>query len=130
MRRLVAKHGEAKLALMGFVSMLVAYPFLGLAHTWPLLVLLVSVSSFGVAVVRPSLTTLLTQSVGRDEQGAALGTSQSLASISQIVGPSMAGFFIQHQQLWAYGLTAGLFALVGAVLSGQDAPSTEAVGSA
>ncbi len=48
------------------------------------------------------------QSVGRDEQGAALGTSQSLASISQIVGQPLAGILIEHGLLAAYGIAAGV----------------------
>ena len=84
--------------------------------------MIVAVASFGVAVVRPCLTTLLTKSVGRHEQGAALGTNQSFSSISQIVGPETAGFLIQHGWLDAYGIAAGLVAMVGAVLSFQPEP--------
>jgi len=122
-KRLVARFGEAKLALMGFVSMVISYPFLGAVHSFGALIVIVAISSFGVAVVRPSLTTLITKSVGRDEQGAALGTSQSLASISQIIGPEAAGFFIQHDLRFAYGLAAGIVALVGALLSARAEPS-------
>lgn len=123
MKRLVKRFGEQRLALLGFLSMVISYPFLGAVHGWPLLVAVVSISAFGAAVVRPSLTTLLTQSVGRDEQGAALGTSQSLASLSQIIGPELAGLFIEHHQLSLYGLTAAAFALVGVALSSAPAPS-------
>jgi MFS family permease len=126
-KKLVARFGEAKLALIGFVSMVVAYPFLGAVHSFGALILIVAVSSFGVAVVRPCLTTLITKSVGREEQGAALGTSQSLASISQIFGPETAGFFIQHELRFAYGFAAAAVALVGAVLSLLAEPSDTAV---
>jgi MFS family permease len=115
--RLVKRLGEARLALAGFFSMAAAYPLLGPAHSVPMLLVLVCVGSFGVAVVRPCVTTLITKSVGRHEQGAALGTSQSLASISQMVGQPLAGLFIEHHLLWAYGMAAGGFALLGALLS-------------
>jgi MFS family permease len=128
-RPLVKRVGEARLTLLGFLSMVVSYPFLGFTRSVGVLVLLVAISSFGVAVVRPCLTTLLTKSVGRDEQGAALGTSQSLASISQIVGPTIAGFVIQHEMRWAYGVAAGAVALAGALLSRKEEPAAEAVGS-
>ncbi|APR87779.1 multidrug-efflux transporter [Minicystis rosea] len=129
-KRLVQRLGEPRLALFGFVSMAITYPFLGLiGDSYTKLFILVVLSSFGVAVVRPCLTTLITKSVSREEQGAALGTSQSLTSISQIVGPSMAGFFIQHHQLGAYGAAAGVFAIVGAVLSMQPEPTVDVVGS-
>ncbi|MFT3765702.1 MAG: MFS transporter [Minicystis sp.] len=128
-KRLVNRFGEARLALLGFVSMVAAYPFLGAVRSFPALLILVVISSFGVAVVRPCLTTLITKSVGRDEQGAALGTSQSLTSISQIGGPELAGFFIQHNQLGLYGIAAGIFALVGAILSVQPEPAVDVIGS-
>jgi len=123
--RLVKKMGEAKLALIGFVTMAAAYCLLGVAYTLPVLFGIIAVSSFGVAVTRPSLTTLLTKSVGRDEQGAALGVSQSLGSMAQIGGPLCAGFLIDHRMLGAYGLTAGAFALVGVLLGLQPEPETE-----
>jgi MFS family permease len=77
---------------------------------------LVAISAFGAAVTRPALTTLITKAVGRDEQGAALGVSQSLASVAQIAGPLMAGSLIEMRALTAYGLTASAFAVAGAVL--------------
>jgi MFS family permease len=86
-------------------------------HSFPALLAVVCVGSFGVAVVRPCVTTLITKSVGRHEQGAALGTGQSLSSISQMVGQPMAGLLIEHHLLWAYGMAAGGFALLGALLS-------------
>ena len=87
MKRLVARFGEARLAFLGFCSMAVGYPLLGLTHAVPFLVVLVILSGFGVAVVRPCITTLITKSVPRVEQGAALGTSQSLSSIARSSGP-------------------------------------------
>src|SRR5262249_35703964 len=109
-KRLVKRFGGARLALMGFLAMGAVCPVLAVRHSIPGLMVVVVLGSSGGGVVRPGLTTLMTRSVGRDEQGSALGTSQSLASISQIVGPETAGFLIQHGQLWAYGAAAGLVA--------------------
>lgn len=128
--RLVRRYGEGRLAFLGFLTMLVGYPLLGFANSEAQLYLIVIVSSFGVTVVRPSVTTLITRSVGRHEQGAVLGASQSMASVSQIIGPMLAGLFIEQHLLWAYGLAAGFFALLGAVLSAQRDPAPDPVGSA
>jgi MFS family permease len=115
--RLVKQLGEGRLALIGFTTMAVGYPLLGIVPSVPALIALVCFSSFGVAVVRPCVTTLITKSVGRHEQGAALGTSQSLASISQMLGQPLAGFLIdRHLSAW-YGVAAGAIALLGALLS-------------
>jgi MFS family permease len=124
--RLVKRLGEARLALVGFATMALGYPLLGLVGSVPQLVAVVCFSSFGVAVVRPCLTTLLTRSVGRREQGAALGTSQSLASISQMVGQPLAGLLIERGLLGAYGVAAAAFALVGAALSLAPEPPRDA----
>lgn len=117
--RLARRLGESRLSVLGFVTMAIGYCFLGLAYDLPLLVALVTIGAFGMAVTRPSLTTLITKSVGRDEQGAALGASQSLSSIAQIIAAPTAGLLIQRGQLWAYGLTAGGFALIGVILAIQ-----------
>ena len=117
--RLVKRFGEAKLALLGFLSMALTFPFLGVVGHVGELIAIVAISSFGVAVVRPCVTTLITRSVNRGEQGAALGTGQSLASIAQLVGQPLAGLLIEHKLLGGYGLAAGAFALVGVLLSLQ-----------
>jgi MFS transporter, DHA1 family, tetracycline resistance protein len=121
--RLVKRLGEERLALIGFLAMATGYSFLGLAHTLAILLVVIVIASFGAAVTRPSLTTMLTKSVGREEQGSTLGVSQSLASVSQIVGPLTAGWLIEHHMLTAYGLTAGAIAAMGAVLRFMREPA-------
>lgn len=121
--RLVKWLSEERLSRIGFASMALGYSFLGAAHDLPFLLGLILFASFGSAVTRPCLTTLLTKTVGRDEQGAALGVSQSLASVSQIAGPLTAGWLIEHQHLAAYGLVAGGFACAGAILRSLPEPS-------
>lgn len=117
---LVKKLGERRLATIGFISMAIGYGLLGFVFGLPFLLVLIVFGGFGSAVVRPSLTTLITKSVGRHEQGAAIGVSQSLQSIGQIVGPLIASTLIEHGMLTAYGATAGGLALIGAlfVMSG------------
>ncbi|WP_437874985.1 MFS transporter [Sorangium sp. So ce513] len=120
--RLAKRYGEQRLAVIGFATMVIGYGLLGVAYALPTLLVLVALGAFGSAVVRPAITTLLTQSVGRDEQGAALGVSQSLASVSQILGPIGAGWLIEHRALAAYGLMAAAFAAFGVLLGTQKMP--------
>ncbi|MBM4356709.1 MAG: MFS transporter [Deltaproteobacteria bacterium] len=114
--RLARSLGEARLSILGFATMAAGYLFLGSAHDLPVLVAMIVVAAFGSAVTRPTLTTLLTRSVGPDEQGAILGVSQSLSGISQILGPVLSGFLLERGWVGAYGFAAGSFALVGALL--------------
>jgi len=120
--RLVKKLGEERLSLYGFIALGLGAGLLGVTYGLPLLALVIALSGFGLSVTRPALTTLITKSVGKHEQGAALGTSQSFTSISQMVGPMLAGWLIEQRQLAAYGLASATFALIGVLLSVQREP--------
>jgi DHA1 family tetracycline resistance protein-like MFS transporter len=125
--RLVKRLGEERLAFAGFVTMAVGHVFLGWIHWLPVLLAAGVVSGFGVAVTRPALTTMITKSVGRDEQGKALGMGTTLASLSQIVGPPCAGWLIQNRRLSLYGVLIGVLAAGGAALMGWPGPVKAAV---
>lgn len=115
MGRIVKRTGEEKLVLFGLLFMGVGYTLLAVTFGLPMLLVAVFLGAIGAAIVRPSVTTLITKSVGRGEQGAVLGVSQSITSSSQIVGPLIAGWLIDHGKLSAYAITAGAFAAVGAL---------------
>ncbi|MFL5413584.1 MAG: MFS transporter, partial [Myxococcales bacterium] len=107
--------GEVNLVTLGFALGTIGYALLGLTYGIPLLLVAAAFSSIGNGLVRPALTSLITQQVGREEQGVVLGLNQSLQSISQIVGQGLAGFLIEHLLLstwafWAAGVT--LLALI------------------
>src|SRR5437899_12622789 len=112
---LVRRLGEARLVTLGFFSGAVGYALLGVSFAVLPLLLAASLASFGTGVLRPALTSLITQQVSRNEQGLVLGLNQSLLSIAQIVGPAVAGALIDrgHLTLWALSASAILgFALV------------------
>lgn len=68
--------------------------------------LALAVGGLGSAVVRPALTTLLTNTVDESERGLALGVSQSASSLAQSVGPIIAGALIGANALSAWALVA------------------------
>ncbi|HEX9297436.1 MAG TPA: MFS transporter [Polyangiaceae bacterium] len=111
--RLVKRFGESSLVSAGFASLVVAYLILGPIGTIPWLVVVSTISSFGNGVLRPALTSLVSQCVGRDEQGVALGLNQSLNSVAQILAPILGGTLIGHQQLTMWAWVAAAAALVG-----------------
>ncbi|MCK6589300.1 MAG: MFS transporter [Polyangiaceae bacterium] len=115
MGKIARRFGEERLVLWGLLFMAAGNALLGFTFNLPTLLVSIFLGAIGGAVVRPSVTTMITKSVGRTEQGAVLGVSQSLTSSSQIVGPLIAGWLIQHGKLSAFGLVAGSFALIGAV---------------
>ena len=130
--RLVKKFGEPSLAVAGFAAAAIAYAVLGLAHTLTVLGVSVLFSAFGNGVLRPVVTSRITQAVGRHEQGAALGVAQSLGSIAMTLAPPTGGLLINHLLLTEWGILAAVVAALGliAALVGRRIMSTEAVEAA
>ena len=123
--RLANRFGEAKLAKAGFVSLAIGYLGLGLASTIPELLIVATISSFGTGVLRPALTSLITQRTGRHEQGVVLGLNQSLMSISAIFAPILAGELIGRGWLAEWAWAAGLVGLVGFLIVTPPEKSSE-----
>ena len=120
--KLVKRFGESNLNRVGFAAYAAGYIILAYCYTIPVLIVATTVSALG-SLVRPTLTSMITQAAPRDEQGVVLGLTQSLTSVAQIFGPPLAGFLIQHGLLSGWGLTAGAVALIGLVLASRPASS-------
>ncbi len=112
--------GERRIVQIGFLSTLLGYAGIGLTHTVGQLLVVIGFAGIGGAGLRPALTSLVTQSAGRREQGVILGLTQSLMSIAQIVAPLISGVLIQHHFLTAWAVWAGV--LGGAALLFQPRP--------
>ncbi|HTJ41453.1 MAG TPA: MFS transporter [Kofleriaceae bacterium] len=110
--RLVKKFGEAKLIVAGFLSAAVAYALLSDTYAVTALVGVATISAFGNGILRPTITSRITQAVGRHEQGVALGISQSLASIAMTIAPPTGGAMINQRWLGPWAIVcAGVSAL-------------------
>lgn len=114
--RLVKRYGEVKLVIAGFLACAAGYAVLGNARDLTVLLIAATILSFGNGVLRPALTARITQVVGKNEQGTAIGISQSLGSVALILAPPTGGYLITHRWLLAWALVAagvsalGLFA--------------------
>jgi MFS family permease len=116
--RLVKRFGERALNRAGFMGYVGSYAILGFVTNIPLLVAATLVGSIG-GLVRPTLTSMITQATSRDEQGVVLGLTQSLTSVAMIAAPPLGGLLIEHGWLTAWGLTASVIAAVGLLLSSR-----------
>ncbi len=114
---LIRRIGEVRLVTLGFLAALLGYALLGLSFGIALLLIAAGFASFGTGVLRPALTSLITQQVARNEQGVVLGLNQSLLSVAQIVAPAVAGALIDRGHLTAWALWAALFMAVALVLN-------------
>jgi multidrug resistance protein len=111
--RLVQRFGEPKLVATGFAAMCAGYVFLGIVDQLGPLVAVTTLAAFGQGVLRPTLTSLVTQHVDRHEQGAVLGVNQSMTSIAQITAPPLGGWLIGHGALHAWAFVAAVAAGAG-----------------
>ena len=122
--RMVKAVGEGWLITAGFLSAAVGYAALGYTYSIPMLLVVAAVSSFGSGVLRPALTSRITQEVGRHEQGVALGLSQSLSSIAMVIAPILAGLLIRAHWLLAWALLAAAASALGFILAAGTKPGT------
>jgi DHA1 family tetracycline resistance protein-like MFS transporter len=116
MGRLVKLLGERTLVWTGFAVSAVGYGLLASTRTVGQLLAASTVNSYG-GVLRPAVTSLITQQADRHEQGVVLGLTQSITSISQIIAPVIAGTLIDRGQLGAWALMTAGVAFVGMLVS-------------
>ena len=90
--RLTQRFGEERLLLCGLILIGLGLLVLPFAREVPLLGTAVSGLALGIGLTQPSLNSLISRRAGRDEQGEVLGVAQSVASLSRVLGPAMAGF--------------------------------------
>jgi DHA1 family tetracycline resistance protein-like MFS transporter len=114
--RLVKRFGERTLNRTGFMGYTCGYALLAFCHSIPMLALATLVTSIG-GLVRPTLTSLITQATPREEQGVVLGLTQSLNSVALIIAPPLGGYLIEHGWLTAWGLAASAVAFIGLMLA-------------
>jgi MFS family permease len=124
--RLVKRFGEKPLARAGFLSAAVGLTALAFTHPVLFLIPVFTATSFGTGVLRPTLTSQVTQHVSRREQGVVLGLTQSLNSISSIVAPLAAGFLIGRGNLKLWALGAAMVSLAGFLFSLKTAKPSRA----
>jgi MFS family permease len=110
--RLVHRFGEEKVSFIGFAFQMTGYGLYSLVFGIPLLFVAATLGSIGAGLVRPTITSLLTQKSPRDEQGAILGVSQSLASIGAIIAPIISGALIEWQLISGWALWAACPAFI------------------
>ena len=113
MGSLVKRFGESRLVQIGFILMAAGFGFLAEVHSIFFLMVAIGLLTFGSAILRPSLTTLITDRAARHRQGMVIGIMQSLMSVAQIVAPIMAGLLIQQQFLSMWAAAGTLFCAIG-----------------
>jgi len=108
---LTRRFGEERLLISGLSLIGVGLLVIAAARNLPVFAVAVSALALGMGLTQPSLNSLISRRAGREEQGEVIGVSQSVASLSRVLGPIAAGFFFAE-----FGRDAAF--LWGAVLGG------------
>lgn len=108
--RLSRVFGDWKLVRTGLLLSTIGFAVLAWTFGIPELLVITALIACGTGVVRPAITSLITQFTDRAEQGSVLGLTQSLQSVAQIVAPFLAGLLIEHGQLHLWALAAAVSA--------------------
>ncbi len=116
-RRLVPRIGEVTSLRFGLICLTVGLVGLGMSSTWAILYAVGFVFSLGTAVVRPTLSSLITQAAPPDRKGGALGVSSSLESFSRSIAPVLGGWIIGSLHPMWLGYVGALLGTVAVVLS-------------
>jgi MFS family permease len=111
--RLVKKFGELKLTIMAFVAAAASYAVVGFAETAMMLVIGATIQAFGGGILRPVITSRITQAVGRHEQGVAIGISGSLSSVAMACGPPSGGLMLDTGHIVAWAMIPTGVSLLG-----------------
>ena len=117
--RLNKAFGERKLLIMGSVLMIIGFgttPYVPHEHFWFWAVINICFISLGNGCLTPSITALISKITPPEEQGRMLGLSQSVGSISRILGPAMCGVFYGWYYALPY-LVGAAFMVIGLFLS-------------
>lgn len=114
--KMAKRFGEALLNRAGFIGYVGGYLILAFCTSIAELGLATAIMSMG-SLVRPALTSLITQATPREEQGVVLGLTQSLTSVALIIGPLVSGYLIEHELLTTWGLTAAVISVLGLILA-------------
>ena len=86
-RKLVLRYGEKNLLIKGLILNVIGMAIFPYCPSYMLYFLIIIPLACGSGLINPSLSSLISQSVGATEQGRTLGLSQGLGSLARAAGP-------------------------------------------
>ena len=101
--RLAGAFGEARLITHGAAALAAGMVLLPFSDTYIVLAASMILMAYGFSIINPSLNSLISLQVGKDEQGSVFGVGRSATTLARVVGPVWAGFlFAAFGKDWPY----------------------------
>ena len=114
--RLVKRFGERPLVPIGLTLIAVGVVLLALTPTGAPMALTFAVLGIGQSITTPSLQSLISRSAAATEQGAVLGSAQSISALARAVGPAVGGLLFGLAPRLPF-FSGGALLLAGAALA-------------
>ncbi|MNJ92798.1 Tetracycline resistance protein, class B [compost metagenome] len=115
-RRLIPKWGERKVLRLGLLLFAVGLTGIAVAGNLTLMAITMTLLSLGNGLANPSILGSISLLTKPTEQGATMGTTQSMASLGRILGPAIGGALYGGLALTAPFWVSGLMAFVALVI--------------
>jgi MFS family permease len=118
-RKLVPLFGEARLAIVGLVLMMLSFGLIPMVSVAWMLYPVLAVLAVGSGIATPAITGLLSQRASAQEQGSVLGGNQAVMSLTMVLGPLYAGFAFDAVGIAAPYLSGLVFISAAVVVLGS-----------
>jgi len=110
-KKLSKKFGERNLFFSGNIILILAFIMLPFSKSATDLILILSLMSIGASLNVPTLNSLISKAANPEQVGAVMGTSQGIASLGRVIGPTWGGFLIHFSYRLPFLLTASLLSM-------------------
>ncbi len=136
-RKLIPKIGERNVLRIGLTCMAIGMSGIAFAeHIW-MMAIVQTFLAIGNGFTNPSIMGSISLLVPADEQGVALGTTQSLSALGRVIGPALGGLLFGSLTMGSPFIIAGLLVVCALILvlsvysklpmAGKKVESTEAL---
>jgi MFS family permease len=126
LRRLSHKVSETQLAVTGALAFAIGFAFIAASPAVWVLYIGVTFQALGYGLAAPALSGLISRRSSGAEQGAMLGTSQAVSSLTRVVGPVWAGFAFDRIGSGAPYWSGAVFSILALLLALRAAPQDSA----
>lgn len=112
-RRLIPKFGEKQVLRFGLIFMSMGLCLIPASQSLLVMAIAQTLLALGTGFVNPSALGSVSLLIDAQEQGAALGTTQGMASLGRIIGPALGGALFGSLSEGSPFFVAGLMTMIG-----------------
>lgn len=125
-RRLLPVMGERRMAIVGFMLFMAGFALLAWAAVAAWMFPAIAMIAVGSSFTNPTLNAMISQRSSASEQGSILGTTQSVLSLTRVVGPAWAGWVFDGYGTGAPYWTGAAFIGLAMLLALPELRSSQA----